>query len=113
MPFENHQRILAVAPEMVEPMFSQLLAEYGEELPDGSAMIKTIGGHWDDVEHTRLRAATFPTTVSGMPLTDGRLAFIALWQADLAASFDRGEIPQAQELTEAELAALTPQGGDV
>ena len=42
-------------------------------------------------------------------LTDGRLAYRCLWQADLAAAFDAGQIAGAEELTEQQLAELTPE----
>ena len=42
-------------------------------------------------------------------LTDGRLAYRCLWQADLAAAFDAGQITGAEELTEQQLADLTPE----
>jgi hypothetical protein len=32
-----------------------------------------------------------------------------LWQADLAAAFDAGEIEGAEQLTEQQLSSLTPQ----
>lgn len=109
MSFETRTRILAVPANMVEPLFVQLRDQHGEELPDGSNLIRTIGGNWDDTEHTRIRAATFPTTITGQPLTDGRIAFVALWQADLSAEYDAGAFPMVEELTPERLAELTPQ----
>ena len=107
--FEPAERTIAVPASNVSAMFPQLLAEYGEELPDGGRSILTIGGHWDDAAKTRIRAASLTDgTITGQPLTDGRLAFRCLWQADLAAAFDAGEIDGVQQLTEAELAALLP-----
>ena len=86
-----------------------LLAQYGEELPDASESIVTIGGHWDDSDKTRIRAASLHDgTITGQPLTDGRVAYTCLWQADLAAAFDRGDIAGVAELTSEELAGLMP-----
>jgi hypothetical protein len=48
-------------------------------------------------------------TITGQPLTDGRVAYTCLWQADLAAAFDRGDIKGVEELTGEQLADLTPQ----
>jgi hypothetical protein len=105
MNFETTDRIIAVAPEAVETLFSQ----YGEALPDGPRSVRTIGGHWDDAAKTRIRAASLHDgTITGQPLTDGRVAFRCLWQADLAAAFDAGDIAGVAELTAEELAALTP-----
>jgi hypothetical protein len=108
--FEPTERIIAVPAEAVGTMFPDLLAQYGQELPDRPQSILTIGGHWDDAEKTRIRAASLTDgTITGQPLTDGRLAFRCLWQADLAAAFDAGEINGVEELTEQQLAELTPQ----
>jgi hypothetical protein len=108
--FEPTERIIAVPAEAVGTMFPDLLAQYGQELPDRPRSILTIGGHWDDAEKTRIRAASLTDgTITGQPLTDGRLAFRCLWQADLAAAFDNGEIDGAEQLTEQQLADLTPQ----
>ena len=109
MSFEKHQRILVLDPKYIEGLFSQLLVAHGEDLLDGRNVVRTIGGFWDDTEHTRIRAATFPTTITGQPLTDGRVAFTALWQADLAAEFDAGAFPMVEELTPERLEELVPQ----
>lgn len=106
MSFEQTPRIIALHPDNIPAILSPLLAQYGEELPDGFRTIRTIGAHWDDGDHTRMRAADFPTTITGQPLSDGRVAFTALWQSDLAAALPT--IPGVQELTPAELTALTP-----
>jgi hypothetical protein len=108
--FEPTERIIAVPAEAVGTMFPQLLAQYGEELPDGARNVLTVGAHWDDAAKTRIRAASLTDgTITGMPLTDGRVAFRCLWQADLAAAFDAGEIEGVEQLTEQQLADLTPQ----
>jgi len=108
--FETTERIMAVPAEAVGTMFPELLAQYGQELPDAGRNILTIGGHWDNSEKTRIRAASLTDgTITGQPLTDGRLAFTCLWQADLAAAFDAGEIEGVEQLTSEQLADLTPQ----
>jgi hypothetical protein len=110
MSYETTSRTIAVAPEAVATLFPALLAQYGEALPDGAESVMTIGGHWDDAAQTRLRAASLHKgTITGQPLTDGRVAFRCLWQADLAAAFDAGEIGGVEQLTEEQLASLTPQ----
>ena len=109
MSYETTSRTIAVAPEVVATLFPALLAQYGEPLPDGSESVLTIGGHWDDAAQTSLRAASLHKgTITGQPLTDGRVAFTCLWQADLAAAFDNGGIEGVEQLTEEQLAALTP-----
>jgi hypothetical protein len=108
--FETTERIIAVPAKEVATMFPQLLAQYGQELPDAGRNVLTLGGHWDDADKTRMRAASLTDgTITGMPLTDGRLAFRCLWQADLAGAFDRGEIEEVEQLTDEQLAALTPE----
>lgn len=107
MSFETTERIVAVQPDDVETLFSALLAQFGEELPDGSRMIPTIGAHWDDSAHTRIRAASLTKpTITGQPLTDGRVCFRCLWQSDLAAAYDAGEVPGVEQLSDEQLAAL-------
>ena len=108
--FEPTERIIAVPAEAVGAMFPQLLAQYGQELPDAGRNVLTIGGHYDDAAKSRIRAASLTDgTITGMPLTDGRVAFRCLWQADLAAAFDAGEIAGVEELDAAELSTLTPE----
>jgi hypothetical protein len=108
--FETTERIIAVPAEAVGTMFPDLLAQYGQELPDRPRSILTIGGHWDDAAKTRIRAASLTDgTITGQPLTDGRVAFRCLWQADLAAAFDAGEIGGVEELDDEQLASLTPE----
>jgi hypothetical protein len=110
MSFETTDRIIAAAPEAVETLFIDLLNVYGIEVQDGPRRIKTLGAHWDDAEKTRIRAASLTDgTITGQPLTDGRVAFRCLWQADLAAAFDAGQIAGAEQLTEQQLADLTPE----
>lgn len=109
MSYELTDRIIAIDPNAVEALLSNLTAQYGELLPDGNETITTIGAHWDDTAKTRLRAASLHKgTISGQPLTDGRVAFRCLWQSELAGAFDRGEIEGVEQLTEEQLAALTP-----
>lgn len=110
MSYELTDRIIAIAPANAETLLAILSAQYGEPLPDGTETITTIGAHWDDTAKTRLRAASLHKgTISGQPLTDGRLAYRCLWQSDLAAAFEAGQIADAEQLTEQQLADLTSQ----
>lgn len=110
MAFETTERIIAIDPNAVESFLSDLEVQYGQPLPDGKEVIVTIGAHWDDSNKTRLRAASLHKgTIAGQVLTNGKIAFRCLWQSDLASAFDRGEIQQAQQFTEEQLAQLTPQ----
>lgn len=112
MSFQTRYRTFAVSPENVEALLGGLLAAYGEEFPDGAVAIRTIGAHWDDTEQTRQRAARFPETEPGIPLTDGRLAFRVMWQADLAAEFDAHGMAGVEELSEERLEALKVVDGE-
>jgi hypothetical protein len=110
MSYETTERTIAVASNAVATLFPALLAQYGEALPDGPRSIKTIGGHWDDSDKTIIRAASLTDgTITGQVLTDGRVAYTCLWQADLAAAFDNGGIEGVDELSAEQLAALTPE----
>lgn len=109
MSFGDTYRIIALPSDLVEPLFEALLEQFGEALPDGDKIIITIGAHWDDTAHTRKRAADHPTTITGTPLTDGRVAYRALWQSDLMAEFDLHGIEGVEELTEEQFEALLPQ----
>lgn len=110
MSFQSTPRILALAPELVPTLFASLVAEYGEDLPDGPRTVRTIGAFWDDAGHTRKRAASLTDgTIVPSPLTDGRVAFRCLWQADLADYFDEHGLAGVEELSEAQFAALQPE----
>jgi hypothetical protein len=110
MSYELTARTIAVSPEVVATLFPALLAQYGEPLPDGAESVMTIGGHWDDAAQTRLRAASLHKgTITGQPLSDGRVAYTCLWQSDLAAAFDAGGIEGVEQLSAEQLAALTPE----
>lgn len=109
MSFETTERIVAINTETVETLFPQLLAQYGENLPDSAKTIRTIGGHWDNPEKTFIRAASLHDgTITGHQLADGRIAFKCLWQSDLAEAFDNGQIDGVEELTEEQFIELTP-----
>jgi len=110
MPFESTERIIAVAADAVGALFPAILAEYGEELSYGSGSTRTIGAFWNEPEKQRIYAASMERgSIAPTVLTDGRLAYRCLWQANLAAAFDAGEITGAEQLTEQQLADLTPQ----
>ncbi len=109
MSFELTERIIAISLQDIEELLPKLFAQYGEELPDGNQNVRTIGGHWDDANKTRIRAASlYNGTIVGQQLTDGRLAFRCLWQSDLAKDFDDGKIADVEELTQEQLTELTP-----
>lgn len=110
MSYETTERIIAIDQASVEVLLARLSEQYGETMSDGADAVLTIGAHWDDTAKTRLRAASLRKgTISGQPLTDGRIAFRCLWQSDLAAAFDAGQIAGAEELTELLLGDLTPE----
>ena len=109
MAFETTERIIAVPADAVGTLFPALLAQYGEELSYGSGSARTIGAFWNEPEKQRIYAASIKRgSIAPTALTDGRLAYRCLWQADLAAAFDAGQITGAEELTEQQLADLTP-----
>lgn len=98
----------------LESLFLDLLNIYGEYLNDGPRRIKTIGAFYGDAARTVMGAASLHDgTIAPIVLTDSRLAFRCLWQADLAAAFDEGAIAGVEELDEAELATLLPQPEEI
>jgi len=106
----NQHRIIAISAADFQRLFPSLLATYGRDLPDGEHVVHTIAGHWDDDEHTRVRAASLADgTITGLPLVDGRIAFAALWPDELIAAWESGSLPEVEELTVGQLAALRPQ----
>ena len=91
----------------VVALLTDLTNQYGELVNDGPKLIRTIGAFWDNVSKTKIRAASLEAgTIEALPIPGGRVAFRCLWQADLAAAFDAGNLPGAEELTEEELAEL-------
>ena len=110
MPYETTERTIAVQSSAVATLFPALNAQYGEELSYGSGITRTIGAFWNDAEQTSIYAASMERgNIAPTVLTDGRLAYRCLWQTDLAAAFDRGDIQGVEELTNEQLASLTPQ----
>jgi len=110
MSFENTERIAAVAPASIAALYPALLAQFGEDLPDGERIIVTIGGHWDNAAKTAKRAASMTDgTITGTMLTDGRMAFRCLWQSDLVAAWEAGDLSGFDELTSEEYQALLPE----
>jgi hypothetical protein len=110
MNFEPTDRIIAVDPQQMQALYIDLLNTYGVEVQDGPRRVLTIGAHWDDAEKTRLRAASLTDgTITPEVLTDSRVAFRCLWPVALAQAFEEGAIEGVEELTEAQLAELTPQ----
>ena len=113
MSFELIPRIIAVDGETVANFYTVYTDNYGEYLPTGdmTTSIKTIGAYWDDTAQTRLRAVNVANgDIVGIKLKDGRVAFTCLWQSNLAAAFDAGQLQgNIQQLSINELTALTPQ----
>jgi hypothetical protein len=111
MSFENSDRIFAIDPVKAPDLFKVFNEMFGEDF-DG---IETIGAFWDDEAKTRKRAADM-NTCRPIPLSDGRAAFICLWQTDLCAYFDKNGFVGVEELTleqlnEAALKIENPQLG--
>jgi len=107
MSFQDYERIVAIDPAQVEAVFGALVEQFGEVVADGTDRVRTIGAFWDDAGKARIRAADPRRgTIAGLPLTDGRVAFRCLWQADLAAAWEAGQIPGVAELTAEEFGAL-------
>jgi hypothetical protein len=107
MSFQNLDRIVAIDPARVVEIFGSLVEQFGEIVADGQDRIRTIGAFWDDAGKSRIRAADPRRgTITGIPLTDGRVAFRCLWQSDLAAAWEAGEIDGVAELTAEEFETL-------
>lgn len=110
MSFEDKERIAALAPEKVGVIFPQLLEMFGEDLADGRDMRRTIGAFWDDTARTRKRAASLTDgTIAPIALTDGRVAFICLWQKDLVSAWEGGQLADVEELSPEQYEKLLPK----
>jgi hypothetical protein len=105
--FEPQFRTFCFPAALVEQI-PTLIEQFGDEALDGNQSFNTIACGWDDSEHTRFRALRFPETASLTTLTDGRVAYTALWSLALLQAFKEGLFPDAQELTQEELQALLP-----
>jgi len=106
MTFSDTFQIYAFPAEMLDHL-PGLIHDYGVDGMDGKTPVRTIAAGWDDTEHTRKRPLQFPTTASLTQLTDGRLAYKALWSNPiLNAMATDPRLAQAEELTEAELEQL-------
>jgi len=85
---------------------------YGADLPTygdlDAPVVRTLLGHRDDMCPDGLRAGLSPSTVTARPLTDGRYAVAGYWSLALKAAWESGNV-QAEELSEADLQALTPE----
>lgn len=100
MKFETTERIFAIHPSKLDAFLLDAISKFGENLPDGRQVLRTIAGHWDNSTKTRIRAASLQSgSISGTLLSDGRIAFICLWQSDLIRDFEDGNIPDIDELT--------------
>jgi hypothetical protein len=106
MSFSTTPRIFMLQPDDIPNVLADLQSKYGEDLPDGKSVVRTIGAHWDDMGQTKLRAAQYPVTCPPMMLTNGKVAFRCLWQQDAIEAFENGEYPQAQEITQQEFEDL-------
>lgn len=99
--FAFTQELLGQLPEIIQ--------EYGSPAWDGNIFVeKTLACGWDDSERTRLRALRFPETVSLTELTDGRLAYTALWSVPILEAFQNGVFDGVQELNLEQLQELIP-----
>lgn len=97
--FEILPRTIAIEPTHVADLLAGAMAQFAVMVPDGKSSLPCIAAHWDDEQHTRIRAASLVNgSVSPVPVGDGRICFTALWQSDLAAAFDAGQIAGAEEI---------------
>ena len=92
--FELEERAVAVELGAVTALFARGPTE-GSELRDGLRTVRTVLAVWDDAEHTRLRPAEYPGTVSPVALKDGRVAISGLWAKGVLARSDKAVEPVA------------------
>lgn len=99
MRFDEKERIFAIHPSHLDEIASNAVAEFGEIISDDKQTIRTIAAHWDEFTKTRIRAASIQSgTICGTLLSDGRIAFMCLWQVDLIAAFEANKFPEVEEL---------------
>jgi hypothetical protein len=111
--FSATAQILAV-PVALLGQLPDALAEYGSALPlrpadPESPTVVTLLGHLDREGSPDLRAGELGVSVTGQPLTDGRLAFSGHWStAFVAALATDTRLDGITLLTAEQLATLTP-----
>jgi len=109
MSFESTERIAAIDPAKVGVIFPQLVAMFGEDVADGDDIKRTIGVFWDNAAKTVTRPASLTDgTIKPTVLTDGRHAYICRWQTGLVAAWQAGQLPDVEELSAEQFAALQP-----
>ena len=87
--------------------FLRLAAAHGTDERDGINTVKTMLVCWDDTDHTKLRAASYPENVLPVKLKDGRVMISGLWSKKALAAIQRADVVAA-ELSKAELDPLLP-----
>lgn len=111
--FSATAQILAVPVALLDQL-PDALAEYGSTLPlrpadPASPATVTLLGHIDREGSTDLRAGELGVSVTGQPLTDGRIAFTGHWATAFIAALGEDErLDGIDILTPSQLAALTP-----
>ena len=100
------ERSIAFSPAEANA-FLRLAAAHGTDERDGINTVKNLLVCWDDTDHTRLRAASYPENVVPVKLKDGRVLISGLWSKKALAAIQRAEVIAA-ELGKAELDPLLP-----
>ena len=103
------ERSIAFSPAQANA-FLRLAAAHGTDERDGLNTVKTLLVCWDDTDHTRLRAASYPENVVPVKLKDGRVLISGLWSKKALAAIARADVVAA-ELSKAELDPLLPVVG--
>ena len=103
------ERSIAFSPAQANA-FLRLAAAHGTDERDGLNTVKTLLVCWDDTDHTKLRAASYPENVVPVKLKDGRVLISGLWSKKALAAIARVDVVAA-ELSKAELDPLLPVVG--
>jgi hypothetical protein len=106
--FSNEWKWFAFPASIIGDL-TAIITAYGAPAQDGEEVYVTVLCGWDDTAQTRKRAVAFGTTASVLPCNDGRFRAAGLPSIALIAAWENGDI-DAEELTEAEFIALTPEG---
>ena len=104
--FDLVERMLVFTPTEADAFLKQLTAN-GADAQDGQRTVRTILLTWDDTEHTRVRAASYPETIQPVVLKDGRVMVSGLWSKKGLAAVGRAEVV-AVELTKPQIDDLLP-----
>lgn len=110
MSFSDNKLNVAVDNGMSMQIFNELWNLHKEPLMDGLKEINTICAHWDDIGHTKKRAASLHDgTIQPVTLIDGRDLWQGLFQLDVEYKVNTRQIDGVEIISDEEMISLIPK----